>query len=105
MLLEFSCSNHKSIRVKVFFSTLAGTDTTYEDKIYNFDGLRVLKSAVLYGANGSGKSNFIDSISFMKYLVTNSISNAPGQGIRQVPHKLEGFKKESVYKIQFFQIK
>ena len=37
----------------------------------------------------------------MKYLVTNSISNAPGQGIRQVPHKLEGFKKESAYKIQF----
>ena len=101
MLLEFSCSNHKSIREKVFFSTLAGTDTTYEDKIYNFDGLRILKSAVLYGANGSGKSNFIDSISFMKYLVTNSISNAPGQGIRQVPHKLEGFKKESAYKIQF----
>lgn len=101
MLLEFSCSNHKSIREKVFFSTLAGTDTTYEDKIYIFDGLRVLKSAVLYGANGSGKSNFIDAISFMKYLVTNSISNAPGQGIRQVPHKLEGFKKESAYKIQF----
>ena len=99
MLLEFSCSNHKSIREKVFFSTLAGTDTTYEDKIYIFDGLRILKSAVLYGANGSGKSNFIDSISFMKYLVTNSISNAPGQGIRQVPHKLEGFKKESAYKI------
>lgn len=101
MLLEFSCSNHKSIREKVFFSTLAGTDTTYEDEIYIFDGLRILKSAVLYGANGSGKSNFIDSISFMKYLVTNSISNAPGQGIRQVPHKLEGFKKESAYKIQF----
>lgn len=101
MLLEFLCSNHKSIREKVFFSTLAGTDTTYEDKIYIFDGLRILKSAVLYGANGSGKSNFIDSISFMKYLVTNSISNAPGQGIRQVPHKLEGFKKESAYKIQF----
>ena len=101
MLLEFSCSNHKSIREKVFFSTLAGTDTTYEDKIYNFDGLRVLKSAVLYGANGSGKSNFIDAISFVKYLVTNSVSNAPGQGIGQLPHKLEGFKKESVYKIQF----
>ena len=47
MLLEFSCSNHKSFRDKVLFSTLAGTDNTYEDKIYNFDGLRILKSAVL----------------------------------------------------------
>lgn len=101
MLLEFSCSNHKSFRDKVLFSTLAGTDNTYEDKIYNFDGLRILKSAVLYGANGSGKSNFIDAISFVKYLVVNSVSNAPGQGIRQVPHKLDGYKKESVYSIQF----
>ena len=28
MLLEFSCSNHKSIRKKVLFSALAGSDTT-----------------------------------------------------------------------------
>ena len=101
MLLEFSCSNHKSFREKVLFSTLAGTDNTYEDKIYIFDGLRILKSAVLYGANGSGKSNFIDAISFVKFLVVNSVSNTPGQGIRQVPHKIDGYKKESVYSIQF----
>ena len=101
MLLEFSCSNHKSFREKVLFSTLAGTDNTYEDKIYIFDGLRILKSAVLYGANGSGKSNFIDAISFVKFLVVNSVSNTPGQGIRQVPHKIDGYRKESVYSIQF----
>ena len=101
MLLEFTCSNHKSIRSEVFFSTLAGKDNKYEDRIYNMDGVRVLKSAVIYGANGSGKSNFIDAISFMKNLVMNSINHQPGQGIRQMPHKLEGFEKGSSYKIQF----
>lgn len=101
MLLEFSCSNHKSIRERVLFSTLASTDTTYEDKILNFDGTRVLKSAVVYGANGSGKSNFIDAIAFVKHLVTNSILNSPGQGMRQEPHKLDGYGQESSYRMQF----
>lgn len=101
MLLEFSCSNHKSIRSDVLFSTLAGKDNTYEDRLREMDGIRVLKAAVIYGANGSGKSNFIDAISFVKNLVTNSINHQPGQGIRQLPHKLDGFDKESSYKIQF----
>ena len=101
MLLEFTCSNHKSIRSEVLFSTLAGKDNTYEDRTYKMGSVRVLKSAVIYGANGSGKSNFIDAISFVKNLVMNSITHQPGQGIRQLPHKLEGFEKESTYKIQF----
>ncbi len=101
MLLEFACSNHKSIRSEVLFSTLAGKDTAYEEKTYETAGIKVLKAAVIYGANGSGKSNFIDAISFVKNLVTNSIHHQPGQGIRQLPHKLEGFDKESTYRIQF----
>lgn len=101
MLLEFACSNHKSIRSEVVFSAVAGTDTTYEDKIKVIDGTRVLKSAVVYGANGSGKSNFIDAISFVKNLVMGSILNPPGQGIRQMPHKLDGVDKDSTYRIQF----
>lgn len=101
MLLEFSCSNHKSIRGKVLFSALAGKDTTYEEKTFEFSGNRILKSAVIYGANGSGKSNFIDAISFVKNLVMDSINYQPGQGIRQTPHKLEGSDCNSSYSIQF----
>lgn len=101
MLLEFSVSNHKSIRKRILFSALAGTDTSNEDLLIDFHGLRVLKSAVVYGANGSGKSNFVDSISFVKNLVTNSITHQPGQGIRQLPHKLESLSTDSVYSIQF----
>ena len=101
MLLEFSCSNHKSIRDEVLFSMLAGKDTTHEDKTKEFAGIRVLKAAVIYGANGSGKSNFIDAISFVKNLVVNSITLQPGQGIKQNPHKLKGYDAESTYKIQF----
>lgn len=101
MLLEFSCSNHKSIRDEILFSALAGKDGTHKGSIEEIAGAEVLKAAVIYGANGSGKSNFIDAISFVKRLVTNSINHQPGQGIRQVPHKLDSFEKESRYKMQF----
>lgn len=101
MLLEFTCSNHKSIRDKILFSTLAGKDGSHRNNIEEVAGLEVLKTAVIYGANGSGKSNFIDAIAFVKSLVTNSIRFQPGQGIAQRPHKLDGFEKASSFKVQF----
>ena len=101
MLLEFACSNHKSIRGEVLFSALAGKDNTFEEKTKEIPGGRVLKSAIIYGANGAGKSNLVNAIAFVKDLVTNSIGHQPGQGIRQTPHKLDGFEKDSAYRIQF----
>lgn len=101
MLLEFSCSNHRSIREEVIFSMVAGKDSAHEEKTKEFAGVNILKAAVVYGANGSGKSNFIDAIAFVKNHIVNSIRNQPGQGMRQTPHKLDGFEKESTYRIQF----
>lgn len=101
MLLEFSCSNHKSIRQKILFSTLAGKDNTGEKHLVNFGDIRVLKSSVIYGANGSGKSNFINAISFVKDLVLQSIKNQPGDGFSQTPHKLESSSSDSEYSLQF----
>lgn len=101
MLLEFSCSNHRSIRDEVLFSMLAGKDTEHKDQTEDVAGVNTLKAAVVYGANGAGKSNFIDAVSFVKYHVLNSVGNQPGQGMRQTPHKLDGFEKASTYRIQF----
>lgn len=94
MLLEFSCVNHKSIRDEILFSAIAGKDQTHEDRLEDVVGVKALRSAVIYGANGSGKSNFIDAIDFVKRLVMNSINHQPGAGIRQTPHKLDGFQKK-----------
>lgn len=101
MLLEFRCSNHRSIRDEVLFSAIAGSDKTHAENIEKVADVEVLKSAVIYGANGSGKSNFIDAIAFVKNLVSNSINYQPGQGILQVPHKLDGYERKSNYNIQF----
>ena len=65
MLLEFRCSNHKSIKDEVLFSMIAGTDDSLQDELCTVGSLKVLPSAVVYGANGSGKSNFLNAIFFM----------------------------------------
>ncbi len=101
MLLEFSCSNHRSIKEEVRFSMIAGSDNTSEELLKGFGNIRVLRSAIIYGANGSGKSNFISALSFMKGLVSNSINHQPGQGVFQAPHKLSAEKTPSEYSIQF----
>ena len=101
MLLEFSCSNHKSIKSPILFSTVASKDTANEDSLYMYGNTRVLRTAVIYGANGSGKGNFVDAIRFVKNLIINSVNLQPGQGILQNPHKLSGPDAESKYAIQF----
>lgn len=101
MLLEFRCTNHKSIKEEILFSMLAGSDNSHIENVEKINDLHVLKAAVIYGANGSGKTNFIDAISFAKYLVMNSVQFQPGNGIPQRPHKLCGYETDSAYQFQF----
>lgn len=101
MLLQFSCANHKSIKDRITFSTIASKDTTREDELKAFDNFKVLRMAAIYGANGSGKSNFINAIGFAKALVENSMNHQPGSGIFQAPHKLSDPDDPSFYDIQF----
>lgn len=101
MILQFSCSNHKSIKKKVTFSTIASSDSTFEETLKTFANLKVVRSAVIYGANGSGKSNFISALAFMRNLVSDSIKHQPGQGVFQAPHKLNSHDVPSEYNIQF----
>ena len=61
MLVEFSVENYRSFKDKVTFSMLASEDTAHENTntVTMPDGKRLLKTAVVYGANASGKSNLI----------------------------------------------
>ena len=101
MLLEFKCSNHKSIKDKVSFSMIAGSDNTSEELLKEFGNFRILRSAIIYGANGSGKSNFINALAFMCELVNSSINYQPGQEVFQACHKLSTMETPSEYNIQF----
>lgn len=55
-------------------SALKDIQVSSEDILFNVGdtGLTLMKSAVIYGANASGKSNFIKAFEFFKWYVTNS---------------------------------
>lgn len=77
MIIQFSVKNYKSFKDRATFSFIASNydkDTREEDNVFldsKFNN-RILKSAVIYGANASGKSKFIDALAFMKSFVINS---------------------------------
>jgi AAA15 family ATPase/GTPase len=69
VLVEFRVKNFKSIRDEQTLSLVANSDNSQE-KTHVLKSLgisqRLLKSAVIYGANASGKSNLLQAIRFMK---------------------------------------
>ncbi|MBU5337275.1 AAA family ATPase [Intestinibacter bartlettii] len=101
MLLEFSCSNFKSIRDKVVFSTVGTDDSKNEEFLRNFGDFRVLHTSVIYGPNGAGKSNLFKAIEFMKDLVLNSCENGEGQVLSQPRHKMAPKDEPSEFNMQF----
>lgn len=72
MLLEFTVGNFLSFKDKKTFSLEAGSISELKDNVVKEGKYKVLRSAVIYGANSSGKSNFIKALEFMVATVKNS---------------------------------
>ncbi|MBN1330250.1 MAG: ATP-binding protein [Candidatus Heimdallarchaeota archaeon] len=91
MLIEFSIENYRSIKDKVTFSMIASKDLSLEDNLITsiLKSDYLLRSAVIYGANASGKSNILMAFYFLKALVLNSHNHQKGQGIKYEPFKLD----------------
>lgn len=70
MLIRFSVENFLSFEGREKFSMIPGkASLKSEHKTKAVKGIRVLKSAILFGANASGKSNLIKAIAFGQTLV------------------------------------
>ena len=67
MLINFSVSNHLSFRSK---QTLNMLKSDFNSDLINKENL--LTSSLIFGANASGKSNFIDSLALLKKIVLRS---------------------------------
>lgn len=83
MLVEFTVNNFKSIKDTVKFSMLTSSKdegNSFEKRKYN-----LLKSAILYGANASGKSNFLRAMAFMRNFVLNKYKII--QSTDKLPHE------------------
>ena len=69
MLIRFAIKNLFSFKEETEFNLLPGRVKRLNHHKYERNGIEVLKLTALYGANGSGKSNLIRSISLLKTLV------------------------------------
>ena len=101
MLLQFSCSNFRSIKDTITFSMRSLNDSSPLKRVVLFEGINFERISVIYGANGSGKSNFISAVDFARFIVTHCLSFQPGQLINACPHKLLGPTSPSVFSFHF----
>jgi len=74
MLINFKVKNFRSIKEEVVLNLQATSskefrnEATYEDKNYS-----IIKTAVIYGANASGKSNLLKAVMSFKAMVLESL--------------------------------
>ncbi|CAI1769408.1 Predicted ATPase [Serratia proteamaculans] len=95
MFVQFSFKNYLSFKDEATLSMLAAKikskDKSLDKRaVFNaFPDIELLKTAVIYGANGSGKSNVFSALSFMKRMVINSSKESQAdEDINVLPFKL-----------------
>lgn len=88
MLLEFKCSNVRSIRDEVTLNLRAGTDDTFENHLINFENERINPACAIYGSNATGKTSVLTAMSIMQNMVITSHMLQPGDMLPRNPHRL-----------------
>lgn len=102
MILEFSVKNFLSFKEKVTFSMIANSNKELNDNYVEIGGNKVLKSAAIYGANASGKSNLFKILTLVVLMLRSSNSVDINAKFPLIPFKLD---KGSVNKPSEFEIK
>ena len=73
MLLQFSITNHRSIKETAIISMKAAADKTMKEVLISPDGKKELVPVMaIYGANAAGKSNVIHALLLMREMVCGS---------------------------------
>lgn len=74
MVIQVTLENYKSIKNSntLNFTAIKPIKEFEDENVFEQGRFRLLKSAVIYGANASGKSNFLDGLNFLRWFVVNS---------------------------------
>lgn len=94
MLIDFSVDNFRSYRVEKKFSLVAAEhDDHLPENVAEIDcaDLRLLKSAAIYGANASGKSNLIQGMHKLASMLLSPVDRYMGtsEGEQHDPYRLD----------------
>ncbi len=105
MLISFSVSNYRSFRSEQTLSMVASNrlGTHHPNHGVSLEGTehKLLPLAILYGANASGKSNWVKALDFVKTLVllgTGPESRIPRDAFRLAP---DGLEQPSEFEVRF----
>ena len=108
MLIEFTVGNFRSFKEPVTLSMVAAKIIAKDpelDQNNTFrvdDDLTLLRSAAIYGANASGKSNLVKALGFMRWFVLNSSKESQvDDPIDTIPFRLDA---ETENKPSFFEV-
>jgi len=110
MLIEFRVKNFRSLRDEQVLSLVASKDKTLRDTHTQSTGVSVaptlVRSAVVYGANASGKSNLIKALQYMRGVVTESATVIqPGQAFAVQPFRfdVDSVSEPSEFEVTFLR--
>lgn len=94
MLIEFRVKNFLSFRDDQTLSMVAANDKSLPANRFTEGKFDLLRAAVVYGANASGKSNLIKAVRFMGQFVKLSARINPGDKIPVTPFRLDAQRRK-----------
>ncbi len=105
MIINFSIQNFGSIKDKQTLSFEADKSTHLEESyIINTNGLRLLKIALIYGANASGKTTVLKALQFLREIVLEPESKKNNElDFQPFLFDTDTPKQNSIFGIEFLQ--
>lgn len=100
MLISFKISNFLSFDTEQTISMIPSISKELKEHIIKLDKIKLLKMAIIFGANSSGKSNLIKAITLGKELVTGNIGTRYKNYFSKV--SLENKNKDTVLEYTFY---
>ncbi|MCA9940762.1 MAG: ATP-binding protein, partial [Anaerolineales bacterium] len=110
MLINFSVGNYRSFKDVVTLSMVAARITSKNkqidtENVFQVGNVSLLKSASIYGANASGKSNLFRAFRFMRWFVLRSTDANSEDLIKAEPFLLSAETEQapSFFEVIFVQ--
>ncbi|ADY55485.1 abortive infection protein, putative [Syntrophobotulus glycolicus DSM 8271] len=102
MLIKYVFQNFRSFKGKTQLEMRAGAQRTLDENLIRENGLRILPSAVIYGANASGKSNIMMSLALMREIVLQGSLEASSSDLNNL--ELYPFAHDSEQNPMLFEV-
>ena len=105
MLLNFMFKNYKSYENTCVFSMLANKDKSHIDNLITNGKEAISKVRIIYGANASGKTSFINAMEFIKNfsMISNNMVEKARISVNPFKFKKDYLKVPSEFSLTFIK--